>query len=655
MRKALLSLCLVAALLPVATYLSLPWLATWAVERWLAEQGYADARFEMRHPGWQDLEILAFSVTHQGEGREYLLAADRIQLHTRPWDLMRLRLAERIEIGYLQFLVRSEGDFSARAEQISEELTDLAPEYLAQLFSHLPSEELEIQHLQIGWQLDDAPYWSGLGFLQASAQKIEGQLQIYQADQARAELNLRLNPTQSLALSLSQDGQTFWQLDGQLHYQPQPNKWLLDTQQRFSLAHLPSAWREEWALLSHFSEIELELNSQIHFPRQVNLQSDELWQALDAQGTLDVQLALASPASASLQPLSSRGFEHFQLSGPWSWRDTQLKTQLQLASPSLATPVQLDLSGQPQKNLRLKAQMAPIQAGSLAHQRLQALIPEWPELLIWEAGRLQLSLEAQGNLARWQVQIQSQLSAGTLQYAGTLLEEVNWQQTLTLIPELNWSATGQIQLGLLDLGLAIQPSRLDYRLTPRSDGLQLTLQPFQLDLLGGQALFPGLNLNLLKPESIFLVSLRQLSLDEILSLYNRPGLSGEGILEGQLPIQIHAEGIEIHSGLVGSIEPGWIRFQPDEALQASARGNLGLELALGALSDLRFSLLDFQLSYAVNGDLQLQGRFQGHNPDWQQGRPIDLSLNIQDNLKDLLRALQMSRRITDRLDQRLQR
>lgn len=82
--------------------------------------------------------------------------------------------------------------------------------------------------------------------------------------------------------------------------------------------------------------------------------------------------------------------------------------------------------------------------------------------------------------------------------------------------------------------------------------------------------------------------------------------------------------------------------------------NPGIKLALGALTDLRFELLDLSLDYAPNGDTQFRARLKGNNPDWQQGRPIDLNLNIEENLLDLWRTLQLTDKITDSIDRRFQ-
>ena len=70
--------------------------------------------------------------------------------------------------------------------------------------------------------------------------------------------------------------------------------------------------------------------------------------------------------------------------------------------------------------------------------------------------------------------------------------------------------------------------------------------------------------------------------------------------------------------------------------------NPGIQLALDALTDLRFDLLDLTLDYQPSGDALMRARLKGYNPAWQQGRPVDLNLNIEENLLDLLRTLRLT-------------
>jgi hypothetical protein len=57
--------------------------------------------------------------------------------------------------------------------------------------------------------------------------------------------------------------------------------------------------------------------------------------------------------------------------------------------------------------------------------------------------------------------------------------------------------------------------------------------------------------------------------------------------------------------------------------------------------------------YAKNGDLNLAVQLQGVNPDMNKDQAINLNVNITDNIPSLLKSLQASRSITDKLEESL--
>ncbi|KGK41764.1 hypothetical protein LH51_12565 [Nitrincola sp. A-D6] len=254
----------------------------------------------------------------------------------------------------------------------------------------------------------------------------------------------------------------------------------------------------------------------------------------------------------------------------------------------------------------------------------------------------------------WSLQATLELESADLQYDNNQVEQLYWTSELQVDHQGRLRNSGDLRMGKIDIGLPLQLSPLSYQLVKDTD-LQLTNSAFTASLLGGQIYLPSLSFDPSKPEMIFLISLRDLNLGSILELYAEKGLYGEGVIDGQLPVQITSEGIRIQSGNVGTVQPGVIRYQPDENLDAMAASNVGLRLALDALSDLHYQLLDMQVDYQPNGDLTLRSRLQGNNPEWQQGRPIDLTLTVEDNIPTLLKALQITGRIRGAVDDHFQR
>ena len=80
-----------------------------------------------------------------------------------------------------------------------------------------------------------------------------------------------------------------------------------------------------------------------------------------------------------------------------------------------------------------------------------------------------------------------------------------------------------------------------------------------------------------------------------------------------------------------------------------------LSLVLQALSNFHYNVLQFGIQYEEDGTLKLTARLEGKNPDWQQGRPVQFNLTVQENVPALLKSLRAVQGIEQSLQERLQR
>lgn len=291
-------------------------------------------------------------------------------------------------------------------------------------------------------------------------------------------------------------------------------------------------------------------------------------------------------------------------------------------------------------------------------QILRRFLPELPAKLDLTQGNLTHNASLRFSANRWSLQANTELTSGVVNYGEIYAQGVHWKSQLSLDSSGQFQDQGNLLLEYANIGLPITSSGIHYQYrgnTSNTNTHQLSLESQKLFLLGGEIYLPAIQVNPLNPNTIFLVSIRDIQLSSILELYAQQGLYGEGTIDGQLPIQITPLGITITRGNLGSVIPGVIRYTPSHGVGAAASSNFGLRLALDALTDLRYTLLDLEVNYQPSGDAHLVARLQGNNPNWQQGRPIDLTLSVEENILDLLNALQISNRITDSLDRRFRR
>ncbi|WP_409523056.1 YdbH domain-containing protein [Nitrincola sp. MINF-07-Sa-05] len=330
----------------------------------------------------------------------------------------------------------------------------------------------------------------------------------------------------------------------------------------------------------------------------------------------------------------------------------QLSSKLLIKASELPLEINAELSADLTGKAVIDWQLTPFSVQG-QYPLFRRFIPELPADLTLHQGNFSAKgrLSTQNNT--WRLTSQQQLDDLKLSQKETHIEGINWRSELQLNDQGQLRDIGEISVRYIDIGLPVGGPTLSYQFNMSPDTTPLLkLTPSYITLLGGRIDVPGIEINPLNPQNTFLIGIEGIRLTDVLELYAQQGIYGEGIITGQLPLTIKDNQISISSGFLRSTEEGGvIRYTPDEALGSMATGNFGLRMAFEALTDMQFSLLQLTLDYQPSGDANLVARIQGRNPEWQDGRPIDLTISIEENILDLLKALQLTGRITDRIDQ----
>jgi hypothetical protein len=141
-----------------------------------------------------------------------------------------------------------------------------------------------------------------------------------------------------------------------------------------------------------------------------------------------------------------------------------------------------------------------------------------------------------------------------------------------------------------------------------------------------------------------------LQLGQLLALAGYDAVEGTGHISGLLPLDVSATGVVMERGMLAARAPGGVlRYRAE----VTADTNPSLASAIGALSNYQYNIFQVEADYLENGDLLLEMLLRGRNPDYQQGRPIHLNLNITDNIPVLLKSLQAGRVIADTISKKL--
>jgi hypothetical protein len=153
-----------------------------------------------------------------------------------------------------------------------------------------------------------------------------------------------------------------------------------------------------------------------------------------------------------------------------------------------------------------------------------------------------------------------------------------------------------------------------------------------------------------KLNTAFVLDLKAIDLARVLALEGED-IQGDGQLNGTLPVTLNAGLPSIAGGTIASLPPGGsIRLAPGFGV---ITGQKGLDFALTALTDYRYTSLAASVDYLEDGELKLGVSLQGRNPEVEKGRPIHYNLNVSENVLVLLRSLRAQSEVTDGLERRV--
>lgn len=125
------------------------------------------------------------------------------------------------------------------------------------------------------------------------------------------------------------------------------------------------------------------------------------------------------------------------------------------------------------------------------------------------------------------------------------------------------------------------------------------------------------------------VGVNDLDLQQLLASLNYPPLSGTGRLNGKLPLSLSADSIEVRDGELTATQPGVLRYQAPGATEDN--------LALKALSNMRYHSLQAKLNYQPSGDYRVGLRLEGKNPQVLSGHPVAFNLNLTGSLPEMIK------------------
>ncbi len=142
---------------------------------------------------------------------------------------------------------------------------------------------------------------------------------------------------------------------------------------------------------------------------------------------------------------------------------------------------------------------------------------------------------------------------------------------------------------------------------------------------------------------------KDLSLPEMIELYQVPGVTVTGALQAQLPFVIEGKQVTVTDGVIKQQgEGGIIQVRDNATVEQLKLTQPQLKFALDLLEDLDYHYLHSDVDFQPDGQTKLQIHIKGRNPTVE--RPIEFNYSHDENVLQLFRSLRINESMYDAIE-----
>ncbi|HSN52700.1 MAG TPA: YdbH domain-containing protein, partial [Woeseiaceae bacterium] len=218
------------------------------------------------------------------------------------------------------------------------------------------------------------------------------------------------------------------------------------------------------------------------------------------------------------------------------------------------------------------------------------------------------------------------------------------QATVTLQP-------ARFDVALVDVGFPVED--ISGIATPDIEESAFAVSGLSMSLLGGTVTADPFRFDLDADGNQLTLRASGIQLPLMAALADLEAVTISGSVSGQIPVTIRGNKVIIDGGHLENDPPGGVIRYGGAAAGNVVDDGSQLGVVTRTLRNFEFDSLSSAVEYAENGDLVLQMRLEGINPDFDPTQPVILNLNVQNNVPQMLRSLQATRSIGEVLEQRL--
>ena len=204
---------------------------------------------------------------------------------------------------------------------------------------------------------------------------------------------------------------------------------------------------------------------------------------------------------------------------------------------------------------------------------------------------------------------------------------------------------------LVDIGFPVED--ISGTATPYVDDSAVDVNSLSMTVLGGTVTADPFRYDLDADSNELMLRASNVQLPLMVGLADLEAVTISGSVSGEIPVTIRGNNVIIDEGFLENDPPGGVIQYLGGAANGVVDDTSQLGIVTRTLRNLEFDSLTSAVNYSEDGDLVLQMRLKGINPDVDPTQPVILNLNVENNVPQMLRSLQATRSIEDVLARKL--
>ena len=207
-----------------------------------------------------------------------------------------------------------------------------------------------------------------------------------------------------------------------------------------------------------------------------------------------------------------------------------------------------------------------------------------------------------------------------------------------------------VSIELADVGLPLTNGLVRFKV---DSGKTVRLAESYLEMMSGKVTLDPVTLRFGAAAQQIHLNVNKIALKRLFELFAIAGLTGEGVISGDIPVTLFPAGLAISHAKLEAEAPGTLRYNQDQGPAALANAGDSVKMALSALSDFHYKKLEIDLDRAATGDTELDLHIAGNNPSFYNGYPVEFNLSVTGRLDEALRKGLAGYQVPDMIRERL--